>query len=211
MSVTLSRHWLPERRAPHFPAPSFCAPRSVCVIMLLLLLLAALLPAPARADAATPAARELAACDVQALARPAAVPSLAFDTSALLSSCGGFKGYTFSARVLSPNQDKIGVYLGVGAAQCGASCVLAAQYVPAAAPLSFHHPHAVCPLPPPCPFCMTQIALIRTIFLQVHGRIAIQMQFLLARCGLPTWPALTQATAVCRCSALKPAAAAALL
>jgi hypothetical protein len=91
--------------------------------MLLLLLLAALLPAPARADAA-PAARELAAsCDVQALARPAAVPALGYFASNLVRTCGGFKGYTFSARVLNPNNNEIGVYLGIGAEQCGTSCV----------------------------------------------------------------------------------------
>ena len=85
-----------------------------------LLLLAALLPAaPAHADAA-PAARELAACDALALARPAAVPALAANTSSLVRSCGGFSGHTFSALVRNPNRADIGVYLGVGAAQCGA-------------------------------------------------------------------------------------------
>ena len=89
-------------------------------LLMLLLLLAALLPAaPAHADAA-PAARELAACDALALARPAAVPALAANTSSLVRSCGGFSGHTFSALVRNPNRADIGVYLGVGAAQCGA-------------------------------------------------------------------------------------------
>ena len=83
--------------------------------MLLLLLLAVLLPAPARAET----------CDAVALARPAAAPALAFGSSSLVRSCGGFNGGTFSARVLNPNNNDIGVYLGVGAAQCGASCVQA--------------------------------------------------------------------------------------
>ncbi len=86
---------------------------------MLLLLIAALLLAPARADGA-PAARELAACDALALARPAAVPALATNTSSLVHSCSGFSGYTFSALVRNPNQADIGVYLGVGAAQCTA-------------------------------------------------------------------------------------------
>ncbi len=72
---------------------------------------------------AAPARELAAACDAQALARPAAVGAMARDTSYLVRSCGGFKGGTFSARLLNPNNEAIAVYLGVGAAQCGASCV----------------------------------------------------------------------------------------
>ena len=85
------------------------------------LLLAALLLAPARADAA-PAARELAsACDALALARPAAVAAMAPFSSTLVRSCGGFSGFTFSAQVLNPDGAELGVYLGVGAEQCSDS------------------------------------------------------------------------------------------
>jgi hypothetical protein len=87
---------------------------------MLSLLIAALLLAPASVDGA-PAARELAACDVLALARPAPVPALDVNTSLLVRSCGGLSGHTFSALVRNPNRADIGVYLGVGAAQCGAS------------------------------------------------------------------------------------------
>ena len=87
---------------------------------LLLLLLAALLPSRARADAP---AWQLTSCDAQALAQPAAAPALAAQASALVRACSGFSGYTFSARVLNPAGADVAVYLGVGAAQCGASCV----------------------------------------------------------------------------------------
>lgn len=64
-----------------------------------------------------------AACDAQALARPVAVGAMATSTSYLVRSCGGFKGGTFSARLLNPSGADIALFLGVGAAQCGASCV----------------------------------------------------------------------------------------
>lgn len=88
--------------------------------MVFLLLLAALRLVPAHAEAAT-AARQLAVCDAVALAQPAAAPAVAFNSSALVRSCSGFSGYTFSAMVLNPARADLGVYLGVGAAQCGTS------------------------------------------------------------------------------------------
>ena len=69
-------------------------------------------------------ARQLAACDLQALVQPAAVPSLAGSTSALFGTpCSGLSGYTFSALMRNPNNADVAIYLGVGQAQCSAGCV----------------------------------------------------------------------------------------
>ena len=79
-----------------------------------------------------PAARQLAPCDVLALAQPTAAPALAAGASSLVRACSGLNDYSFSVLVLNPNDGDLGVYLGVGAAQCGSSCVAPR---PAAPPL----------------------------------------------------------------------------
>ena len=84
-------------------------------------LLLLLLLAPARAGPA-PAARELTSCDALELARPV-TRSVARGSSVLVRSCSGFRGGTFSARVLNPTGAYVGVYLGVGTSQCSTPCV----------------------------------------------------------------------------------------
>ena len=85
------------------------------------------LPAPPAPEApsagGSSSGRQLAACDLQALAQPAAVPSLAVNISARFGACSGLSGYTFSALMRNPNNNDVAIYLGVGQAQCSAGCV----------------------------------------------------------------------------------------
>lgn len=89
-----------------------------------------LLLAPARAGPA-PAARELTSCDALELARPV-TRSVARGSSVLVRSCSGFRGGTFSARVLNPTGAYVGVYLGVGTSQCSTPCVRWCEEPPSA-------------------------------------------------------------------------------
>ncbi len=74
-------------------------------------------------------ARQLAACNLVALTQPTAVPVLGVGASALVGGpCSGLNGYSFSARLRNPSRSDgstadVAMYLGVGAAQCGARCV----------------------------------------------------------------------------------------